>query len=431
MDDLQILQFRIPAYCPTANSSSNSSSTPARLATSTFANQNSANLGSRLGNSIDRSRQDSAPIDAVAKAGTHEWICQLSVLEDAATVRATLRATMRPAANQGPLALCRCLQVAAYAESDPDATHVLLHQRIKDGDLIKGGVEFFLNRQEIWVDQFYEFSVILSSFPLKLLGPPDGPHWTHSLAMSQSDPAARNVDPLVEMLTRFERHIPTTDVECRVVSPKGQTLGQLRAHRAILSVYPAFAEKLSRSSFSSASFILDVPVIARPSFEAMLSFIYSGKLPRDPFVPRSELWEIAFGLAKEFGLDKNENSEPWMDWHLSALHQAITDEDVLEIFFGWGHRHRKVARMCVEHVAERFQVQFREKDLGTFVMEQLRGQYQGREGCAEFQEALVVMTMKSYALQRQQQAEQSEQRKRRQLRYSISSLADLGLTSQH
>ncbi|KAF9966418.1 hypothetical protein BGZ70_002392 [Mortierella alpina] len=320
-------------------------------------------------------------------------------------------------------------RVAAYVKSGSDATHILLHQRIKDGDLLKGGVEFYLNRQDIWVDQFYEFLVILSSFPLKLLGPPDGPHWTHALALSESDPVARNIDPLVEMLTRFERHLPTTDVECRVVSPKGQIVGQLRAHRAILSVYPALSEKLSRSSFSSTGYILDVPLIARGSFEAMLSFIYSEKLPRDLFVPRSEQWEATFGLAKEFGLDKHENSEPWMDWHLSALHQAITDEDVLEIFFEWGHRYRRVTQMCVEHVAERFQVPFREKNLGTFVMDQLRNRYQGRQGCCEFQEALVFMTMKSYALQRQQHAEYSEQRKSRPIKGSISSLAELDLTS--
>ena len=240
---------------------------------------------------------------------------------------------------------------------------------------------------------------------------------------------ARNIDPLVEMLTRFERHLPSMDDECRNVSPKGQIVGQLRAHRAVLSVYPVLSQKLSRSSFSSASYILDVPLIARGSFEAMLSFIYSGKLPRDPFVPRSEQWEAGFGLANEFGLDKHENSQPWLDWHLSALHQAITDEDVLEIFFEWGYRHRRVTQMCVEYVAERFQVQFREKSLGTFVMDQLRNRYQGREGCCEFQEALVVMTMKSYALQRQQQAEYSEQRKRRHIKCSISSLAELDLAS--
>ncbi|KAF9961019.1 hypothetical protein BGZ72_005142 [Mortierella alpina] len=400
MVDLQILQFRIPAYSSTASNNTSAS-------------------------------HDFASIDAVAKTGTHEWTCQLSVLEDAVTVRATLQTTLRSPTSQALLAPCRCLQVAAYVESDPDATHVLLHQRIKEGDLLKGQVEFYLDRQDIWVDRSYEFSVILSSFPLKLLGPPDGPHWTHSLALSESDPVARNIDPLVEMLTRFERHTPTADVECRFVSPKGQILGQLRAHRAILSVYPALSEKLSRSSFNPAGFILDVSMVARPSFEAMLSFIYSGKLPREPFVPRSEQWEVVFDLAKGFGLDKNENSEPWMDWHLSALHQALTDEDLLEIFFGWGHRHRKVAQMCIEHVAERFQVQFRDKDFGTFVMQQLRDQYQDREGCSEFQETLVVMTMRSYALQRQQRAEQSEQRKRRQLKGSISSLADLGLSSQH
>ncbi|KAF9979857.1 hypothetical protein BGZ75_009136 [Mortierella antarctica] len=408
MADLQVLQFRIPAFAPSATSSA-----PAPSADCSSAEH------------------------SVAKTGTHEWTCQLSILEDAATVRATLRTTLQSATYQALLELCRCLQVAACGESDSGAAHVLLHQRIKDGDLLKGGVEFYLSRQDIWVDQFYEFSVILSSFPLKLLGPPDGPHWTHSLALSESDPAARNIDPLVEMLTRFERHLPTTDVECRLISLKGQILGQLRAHRAILSVYPALSEKLSRSSSSErpsgyqGSFILDVPIVARASFEALLSFIYSGKLPREPFVPRSEQWEIAFGLAKEFGLDKSENCEPWMDWHLSVLQQTITDEDVLEIFFGWGHRHRRVTQMCVEHVLERFQVQFREKDFGTFVMEQLGNRYQGREGCSEFQEALVFVTMRSYARQRQQQAEQSEQRKRRQIKSSISSLADLGLPTQH
>ncbi|KAG0216078.1 hypothetical protein BGX28_005973 [Mortierella sp. GBA30] len=402
MSDIQILQFRIPD------------------------------------NSHIRSAQGNPPQPATAdKTGTYEWKCQLSLLDDASTVRATLGPVPRSTYSHALLDLCCSLQVIASAESDSNTAHILLSRRIKEKDLFKRGVEFYMDHQDIWINHHYEFSVILSSLPVKLLGLPDGPSWTHSLALSECDPIARNVDPLVEMLTRFERDALTADVDCRFLSSTGQIIHQLRAHRAILSIYPVFSEKIVRSPLSprcqrSVFSALDYPLEARASFERLLGFIYSGKLPREPFVPRSDEWRLTFDLTKEYGLDKSSSAEPWMDWHLEALQEAITDEDVLEIYFGWGYLHRRVSRMCVQHVAERSQIQFREKDLGTYVMEQLRDRYRGQQGCSEFQEALVILSMSMYANQQQEEQEQQQQqqqRRRQQQKYSTSNPAELGLPS--
>lgn len=264
-----------------------------------------------------------------------------------------------------------------------------------------------MDRQDIWIDHHYEFSIILSSLPIKLHGPLDGPHWTHALALSECDPVARNIDPLVEMMTQFEHDAATSDVDCRIATSTGQVVDHLGAHQAILSIYPAFSEKMARSQRNphqrTTSSILVTTMEARAAFERMLSFIYSGRLPQEPFVPRSDQWRIAFELAKEYGLDKNASSRPWINWHLTELQQVITDENVLEIYFRWAYRFGRVSGMCVRHVAERSQVQFQDTTFGSYVMKQLQDRYHGHSGCSEFQEAIVVLVMKMYAQQRGQQ----------------------------
>lgn len=266
----------------------------------------------------------------------------------------------------------------------------------------------YLDREDVWADRHYEFYIILSSHPIKLLGPLDGSNWTHSLALSESDPVARNIDPLVEMMTQFEQHSQTSDVECRFISKTGLVLDRMKAHHAILSIYPVFSEKMAQAQRNphqrSTATVLHIPVECWAAFGRMHGYIYSGRLPREGFAPRSEQWKMSFDLMREFGLDKCVSSVPWMEWHIDELKQVITDENVLEIYFGWGHEHGKVVQLCVRHVADRSQVHFHGRDLGTYVMGLLKERYQGQKGCHEFQEALVATLMEMYAKQNQQQS---------------------------
>ncbi|KAG0009733.1 hypothetical protein BGZ80_002118 [Entomortierella chlamydospora] len=340
-----------------------------------------------------RSTTDAAP----PKTDTHGWSCQLSVLEDKSTLRATFGTSE---ANRIELKPCISLQIiAAYGlEHEPD--RVLLSKRVKSEHLFKRGIEY---REDVWVDQHYEFYIILSSHPVKLLGPFENGYSTHTLALSECDPVARNVDPLVEMMTQFERHSATSDVEYRFVSKEGLVLDRMRAHHSILSIYPSFSEKLTLAQSNphqrTSTTVLVAPIEAWGTFERMFGFIYSGRLPREGFVPRSSQWGLAFELSREYGLEKCTSSSPWMEWHLSELRQVITDENVLELYFGWGYEYATVAGMCVRHVAERSQVHFQGGDLGSHIMGLLRDKYQGFQGCNEFQEALVVQSMKMYAQQ--------------------------------
>ncbi|KAF9179110.1 hypothetical protein BGZ51_007240 [Haplosporangium sp. Z 767] len=371
-NDLRILQFRIPDHIQPAVPS-----------------------------------DDTRRIGTIAKAGIHEWSCQLMVLEDTTTIRATLGPMSHSISTQAELDPCCSLQVVSAPESGPSTAQVLMNKNIRGEDLFKRGIEFYLDRQDIWTDHHYEFSIILSSLPIKLLGPLDGPHWTHTLALSECDPVARNIDPLVEMMTQFEHDAPTSDVDCHIATSTGQVIDHLRAHQAILSIYPAFSEKMTRSQRNphqrTTSSILVTTMEARAAFERMLSFIYSGRLPQEPFVPRSDQWRIVFELAKEYDLDKSASSRPWINWHLTELQQVITDENVLEIYFRWAYRFGRVAGICVRHVAERSQVQFQGTTFGSYVMKQLQDRYHGHAGCSEFQEAIVMFVMKMYIQQKQQQ----------------------------
>ncbi|KAF9899050.1 hypothetical protein BX616_003333 [Lobosporangium transversale] len=356
------------------------------------------------------STQDSPSIGTVAKNGTHEWTCQLSILEDKSTVRASLAPLTHSEAKRTEFQHCCSLQVAAPDELHPDPRHVLLSLRIKSDDIFKG-IEFHLERKDVWLDQNYEFYIILSSFPLKLLGPHNAGHWTHSLASSEFDPIARNIDPLVEMMTQFENHTSTSDVEFRFISKAGLVLDRKRAHHAVLSIYPSLSAKLTLAQHNPhqrpATTVLTAPISTWAVFEKLIGFIYSGRLPSDGYVPRSDQWRVTFDLGKEYGLNKCPSSTPWVEWHLNELQQVITDENVLEVYFGWGFEHPPVTQMCVHHVVERSQVRFQGLDLGSHVMRLLKSQYRGWRGCYEFEEALVVLTMKMYADQQQHQKHDS------------------------
>ncbi|KAI1316910.1 hypothetical protein EDD11_009310 [Mortierella claussenii] len=345
--DLRVLHFRIPDHPP----------------------------------SEDPSQESRSPGSTIAKIGTHEWLCQLSILDDKSTLRGFLSPVAASDANRLEFRSCCSLQVTTARGCDPDPLQVLLSKRIKTEDLFKKGIEY-------------------------------GPNWTHTLALSECDPIARNVDPLVELMTQFERHAHTSDVECRFISKAGLVLDRMRAHYAVLSIYPIFSEKMMLAQRNphhrATTTVLVAPIAIWAAFERMLGFIYSGRLPREGFAPRSEQWRIAFDLSKEYGLDKCASAALWMEWHLNELQQVITDENVLDVYFEWGYEHPILAQMCARYVAERSQVHFEDSDLGSHVIGLLKKRYQGRRGCYEFQEALVVLSIKMYA--EQQQPDHREQR---------------------
>ncbi|KAF9199852.1 hypothetical protein BGZ49_009981 [Haplosporangium sp. Z 27] len=317
----------------------------------------------------DQTMSDSMT-NIIPKTDTDSWTCQLSILEDKSTLRATFGTLANFEPNSTKLKSCCCLQIMTAYDFEHDSAQVLLSKRVKSGHLFKRGIEC-------------------------------NAYWTHNLAQSECDPIARNVDPLVEMMTQFERDSPTSDVEYRFVSKEGLVLDHMRAHQSILSIYPAFSKKLTLAQRNphqrTSTTVLMVPIETWATFERILGFIYSGRLPREGFLPRSDQWRMAFELSREYGLESCTSSSSWMDWHLNELRQVITDDNVLELYFRWGYEHTVVTQMCVNHVAERSQVHFQGGDLGSHVMELLKSDYQGHQGCLKFQEALVVQSMKMYA----------------------------------
>ncbi|KAG0271661.1 hypothetical protein BGZ95_000492 [Linnemannia exigua] len=393
------------------------STTPAATATSSNNNENSNSNNNTTDSTA--SRQGST----VAKAGLHKWLCQLSILDDKTTVRGLLGPLVDPELKKAAaLAACCTLQVAT-APQDPATTtgsgaaststktspRVLYATTIQSEDLFRQGVEFYMDRQDVLVDRhYYEFTLILSSLHIKLLGPPDGPQETHTLALSECDPVARNVDPLVEMMTQFQQHTPTTDVECRFIDRNGHVRDYIRAHQAILSIYPTFSEKLAQAQSNpyqrskDVVVVLHLPVEACAVFQRMLEFIYSGKLPIEAFNPRNnEQWKRTFDLIKEYGLDQSPNSSPWMEWHLQELKQVLTEENVLEIYFAWGFEHEDVAGLCVDHVSDRQHVQYQGQEFHSVVQDMIKTRFLGKPGYREFQDAFVNRDWTIYANQQQ------------------------------
>ncbi|KAF9907464.1 hypothetical protein EC991_010928 [Linnemannia zychae] len=394
-------------------------STLSNTSTTTATSNNSSSSSNENNNSSTATRQGSV-VSTVAKAGLHEWLCQLSIFDDKATVRGLLGPLVDPELKKATaLASCCSLQVASVPQdSSPTsnssksttttALQILYAKTIQSEDLFRQGVEY---RQDVLVDRYYyEFTLILSSLHIKLLGPPNGPQETHTLALSECDPVARNVDPLVEMMTQFQQHTPTTDVECRFIDRNGHVRDYIRAHQAILSVYPTFSEKMAQAQSNpyqrskNVVVVLQLPVETCVAFQRMLEFIYSGKLPIEAFNPRNnEQWKRTFDLAKEYGLDHSLNSAPWMEWHLQELKQVLTEENVLEIYFAWGFAHEDVARLCVDHVSERQHVQYQGREFHSVVRDMIKTRFLGKPGCREFQDAFVNRGWASYANQQQLQ----------------------------
>ncbi|KAF9120993.1 hypothetical protein BGW39_010928 [Mortierella sp. 14UC] len=396
-----------------------------RIHDSTLANTATATSTSSNNNSNENNNGSTAARQGstVAKAGLHEWLCQLSILDDKSTVRGLLGPLVDPELQKAAaLASCSTLQVATVPQDSSStgtasksttttSSRVLYAKTIQSEDLFRQGVEY---SQDVLADRhYYEFTLVLSSLHIKLLGPPDGPQETHTLALSECDPVARNVDPLVEMMTQFQQHTPTTDVECRFIDRNGHVRDYIRAHQAILSIYPTFSEKMAQAQSDpyqrskNVVVVLQLPVEACAAFQRMLEFIYSGKLPIEAFNPsNNEQWKRAFDLAREYGLDHSPNSAPWMEWHLQELKQVLTEENVLEIYFAWGFAHEDVAGLCVDRVSERQHVQYQGREFHSVVRDMIKTRFLGKPGCREFQDAFVNRGWASYANQQQLQYQQ-------------------------
>ncbi|KAK3822146.1 MAG: hypothetical protein J3R72DRAFT_497291 [Linnemannia gamsii] len=410
VSDICFLHFRV--HDSTLSTTSTAIAPP-------FNNNNESNNNNNNTSDPTAPRQGST----VAKAGLHEWLCQLSILDDKATVRGLLGPLVDPELKKAvALATCCTLQVAtvlqdstisagsgAASTSTKSSSRVLYAKTIQSVDLFRQGVEFYMDRQDVLVDRhYYEFILILSSLHIKLLGPPDGPQETHTLALSECDPVARNVDPLVEMMTQFQHHTPTTDVECRFIDRNGHVRDYIRAHQAILSIYPIFSEKVARAQSNpyqrpkNVVVVLQLPVEACAAFQRMLEFIYSGKLPIEAFNPKNnEQWKRTFDLIKEYKLDQSPNSAPWMEWHLQELKQVLTEENVLEIYFAWGFAHEDVAKLCVDHVSDRQHVQYQGREFHSVIRDLIKTRFLGKPGCREFQDAFVNRGWATYANQQQ------------------------------
>ncbi|KAF9933340.1 hypothetical protein FBU30_005744 [Linnemannia zychae] len=387
----------------------------------TISNNNTGN--SRSGNDKDDTNTVPLSLDrqglTVAKVGLHEWLCQLSILDDEATIRGLLGPLVDPELKKAAaLSSCCTLQVAKVSwDSNSLLTgaicskaRILFAKSIQSEDLFRQGVEFYVERQDVLVDwHFYEFTLILSSLHIKLLGPPNGLLETHALALSECDPVSRNVDPLVELMTQFQYHNPTTDVECCFVDHNGHVRTCVRAHQAILSIYPVFSEKMSQAQSNpyqrskNTVIVLLLPVEIYTIFLRMLEFIYSGKLPTETYTPRNDHWKKAFDISKEYGLDRSPSSTPWMEWHLQELGQILTEENVLEIYFAWGYTHEGVAKLCVKHVNDRQCVQYQGQEFHLTVRNMIKARFLGKPGCREFQDAFVNRGWVTYANQQSQQ----------------------------
>ncbi|KAG0276928.1 hypothetical protein BGZ96_003073 [Linnemannia gamsii] len=375
------------------------------LASTSTATSSSVNSSNNNNDNSTAARQGSTG----TKAGAlQEWLCQLSILDDKTTVRGLLGPLVDPELKKAPaLAACCTLQVATVPRTTPPSGANTQGQARPSSTNARV-------LQDVLVDRhYYEFILILSSLHIKLLGPPDGPQDTHTLAFSESDPAARNVDPLVEMVTQFHQHTPTADVECRFIDRNGHVRFCVRVHQAILSIYPIFSEKMAQAQSNpylrskNTVVVLEMPIESCATFQRMLEFIYSGKLPIEAFNPRdNEQWKKVFDLAKEYGLNRNPNSMPWIEWHLQELKQVLTEENVLEIYFAWGYAHEDVMRLCVDHVAERQHVQYQGKEFNSVVLDMIKGRFMGKPGCREFQDAFVTRGWGFYANQQSQYQQQ-------------------------
>lgn len=91
--------------------------------------------------SASSTQDQPASTSATAKNGAHELMCQLTLLEDKATIRGTLGPLPASEASRNDFKSCCTLQVAAVQEFEPHVMQVLLSQRVKSEDLFKRGLE--------------------------------------------------------------------------------------------------------------------------------------------------------------------------------------------------------------------------------------------------------------------------------------------------
>ncbi|KAG0049204.1 hypothetical protein BGZ83_005980 [Gryganskiella cystojenkinii] len=423
--DLRILRFLIPAPASLTGTASGGGDGPTTMSTTS---------NTAVHTSSTRESH------ALAKLGTYDWTCQLSILEEAETIRATLAPIPATKANVAALGECCTLQVLGrpptpsasslalrnnefLGPADPDFSlkPVLVTKRLRREDIFSRGIEFYLDYDTVWTsddenhhnnnlrsdsyhshrphrgnsirhNNHFAFSIILSTHPIKLLGPLDGPKWTHALKASETDPGDRTIDPLVEMMICFQSHSPSTDILFKFLSPlTGEEVEEIRAHQAILSIYPAFSERvfaaqadrnphLRRTTTatirgaartaevdgsSSSVTVLQMSSDRFEAFERMMSFIYSGLIPYSSFsiLPGNnkggsggsgiDQWKTTFELLKEYGLSKCLSARPWLDWHTRQLRRLLTEENVLDVYFSWGFAHETVARDCVEFLVKR------------------------------------------------------------------------------
>ncbi|KAF9584361.1 hypothetical protein BGW38_006745 [Lunasporangiospora selenospora] len=353
--------------------------------------------------------------------------CRLTVLaKDKTQIRASLGPLSQTKFVWSEFQACCSFQVF----SGP-TQQLLVAKTVQSGDIWKRGTEFVLERKDIWVDQHYEFVVIFSSFPLKLLGPIQGKHQTHPLKVSSHDPV-RMVDPFVEMMVRFQHHAGSADVEflfphetTSSAQSSRQDREQILAHRAILSIYPALSRMLAqdqglafqRSRSHRTTIRVDPRAII--TIRSMLDFMYSGMLPQNdiPFVqqgldhaiihhhPDHDRWKITFEIAHEYGLDTFVCASPWIDWHVGRLRDLIRDENVLHLYFGWGHAYVRVAELCIQHVAERMKNSCLRQDSAEAMIRDLQERYrvQHEQTWPEFHAALLKQMATMYCEQQQQQ----------------------------
>jgi len=282
------------------------------------------------------------------------------------------------------------------------------------------------------------------------------------------------------MLIRFKSHLPSTDVLFKFLSPAtGEVVESIPAHQAILSIYPRFSERMfaaraernphlrgrwqqrTRQVDGGDRVELEMTADRLKAFERMLGFIYSGLLPHAGFSLVShqnhrrrigndngeggggggggggghkvDQWKMTFELAQEYGLEKSLSARPWMDWHQQVLKKLLTEENVLEVYFGWGYAHVSVARDCVEFLVNRpvapisfflFQPQQRqqqhqneeqeststpaaaratfENESNSHVLRVVKDRYGGQPGCVEFQDMFVRLKMELYHLQKRE-----------------------------
>lgn len=119
--DLRILHFLIPIPNPVPRPSTNS--------------DNNSNNGANSQDSL-----------ALAKLGTHDWRCRLSILEDSRTIRANLAPIPLTEANMSALGDCCTLQVLASNVGSSEVTisldkPVLLVKKVRPDELFNRGIE--------------------------------------------------------------------------------------------------------------------------------------------------------------------------------------------------------------------------------------------------------------------------------------------------